>query len=215
MEIRNNNTSFGWRYPVHSAITENAVRKSKTLFKNVNDIANSSIRPDFEERAILCQTHFYYKDTKKSFLDYTKKANARAEYNRHVTEMIKNRESNRAIALDHAGRAAHYLQDICQPQHISKGGVIKKAIERNTHKMFESLAYDSYKNLIKNANKKNNQMNARSFSDLFDKTLDESSQIDVPTKKNQNKWNDIAQSGINIAVSATNKFFEMVEQVFN
>ena len=167
MEIRNNNTSFGWRYPVHSAITENAVRKSKTLFKNVNDIANSSIRPDFEERAILCQTHFYYKDTKKSFLDYTKKANARAEYNLHVTEM------------------------------------------------FESLAYDSHKNLIKNANKKNNQMNARSFSDLFNKTLDESSQIDVPTKKNQNKWNDIAQSGINIAVSATNKFFEMVEQVFN
>lgn len=215
MEIKNNNISFGWRYPVHSAMTENAVKKSKTLFSNINDIANSSIRPDFEERAILCQTHFYYKDTGRSFLDFSKKANAKAEYNRHVTEMIKNRETNRALALDHAGRAVHYLQDICQPQHISKGGVIKKAIERDVHKKFECLAFDKHDELIKNANENNKDIKARSFSDLFNKTIDESSQINVPTKKNKDTWNDIAQSGINVAVSATNKFFEMVEHVFS
>ncbi|MCM1265448.1 MAG: hypothetical protein NC200_04540 [Candidatus Gastranaerophilales bacterium] len=136
-------------------------------------------------------------------------------YHKHVKEMLKLRNTDKEAAKEHAGRAIHYLQDISQPQHIEKGNVLQKAIERPAHKKFEQYSCERRHHLIRQAHKSNEQIYATSFSQLFNNTLSISSEMEVPTMKNKSNWSNIAQQGYNIALSATKKFIEMFDKILS
>lgn len=216
MDINNNTkTNFGWRWPEHKTISRNSLKKVPAMCKSFGNMIEASILPDFDETYILYQKHFYFPNTNKSYLDIKGKSNARAMYYKHVQEMIKHRNTDRDTAIEHAGRAVHYLQDICQPQHISQGGIIKKTLERTAHKDFEKLACNQRNTLVNNANNSDIKISARSFSDLFKQTIAISKNIEVPKHNNKNNWINIAQQGYDTAVCATDKFIELVNHVFS
>lgn len=216
MNIDNHNkTNFGWRWPEHKNITTNSLQKMLKNKAYSEEIVNASISPDFDETFFLYQKHFYFPQTNKSYLDITGKRNSRAMYYKHVKKMIKLRDKDREQALEHAGRALHFLQDICQPQHIKEGNIIQKALEKKTHKQFENLSCNNSEILIKNANNSEINIKAKSFKELFENTINKSKQIEVPKRNNKLKWEDIAQEGYNITVKASNKFIEMINHVFN
>lgn len=88
----------------------------------------------------------------------------------YPNESTKSLSSRKYIGTDEAGRALHYLQDMTQPNHIDSGSIITKAKEAAVpHHRFEINAYDKQNNFYDNYTPI--EINANSFNDLFDKTV--------------------------------------------
>lgn len=51
---------------------------------------------------------------------------------------------------------------------------------------------------------------ANSFNDLFDKTVNLSLKNQIPQKNNIENWNNITQNALDLAISSTKKYIEML-----
>lgn len=208
--------SFGWYYPMHANILKNAA-KNTSIPKTIQNILLESVqKPDLEEFFLYGQKHFYYPNDKiKSYLDYTGTHNAQHLYKTHMKKALKAfRFGNTEIGADEAGRALHYLQDMTQPNHIDSGSIIKKAKEAVVpHHKFEMDAYDKQNNFYDNHNPI--EISANSFNDLFNKTVNLSQKTQIPRKNNIENWDNIAQNGLDLAISTTRKFIEMLSSIID
>lgn len=203
--------SFGWYYPMHANILKNATKNTSIPKITQNILMESVQKPDLEEFFLYGQKHFYYPNDKiKSYLDYTGTHNAKHLYKTHMKKALKAfRAGNTTIGTDEAGRALHYLQDMTQPNHIDSGSIITKAKEAAVpHHRFEINAYDKQNNFYDNYTPI--EINANSFNDLFDKTVNLSQRNQIPRKNNIENWDNITQNAIDLAISTTRKFIEML-----
>lgn len=206
-----NSPSFGWYYPMHSKILKNAA-KNTTISEKAHAILLKSVqRPDLEEFFLFGQKHFYYPNDKiKSYLDYTGTHNARHLYKTHMRRALKAfRNGDFEIGAEQAGRALHYLQDMTQPNHIDSGSIIKKAKEAIVpHHKFEMDTYDKQNEFYDKYTPI--EIMANSFNDLFNKTVNLSQKNQIPRRNNIENWNNITQNGVDLAISSTRKFLEML-----
>lgn len=206
-----NSISFGWHYPMHTNILKKATRNSNIPEMIENILLKSVQKPDLEENFLYGQKHFYYPNDKiKSYLDYTGTHNAKHLYKTHLKKSLNFfRVGNIIHGTDEAGRALHYLQDMTQPNHIDSGSIITKAKEFAVpHLKFEMDAYDKQNKFYDNYT--TIEINAKSFNDLFDKTVNLSQKNQIPRKNNIENWDNITQNAIDLAISSTRKFIEML-----
>lgn len=202
---------FGWHYPMHADIIRKATQNSDIPEGMRNILLKSVQKPDLDENFLYGQKHFYYPNDKiKSYLDYTGTHNAKHLYKTHLKKALKAiRSGNNGIFTDEAGRALHYLQDMTQPNHIDSGSIIKKAQEAAVpHHKFEMDAYAKQNKFYDNCTAI--EIDAKSFNDLFDKTINLSQKNQIPRKNNIENWDNITQNAISLAISSTRKFIEML-----
>ncbi len=206
--------SFGWYYPMHANITETATKNSG-ISKTINNILLKSVQePDLKEFFLCGQKHFYYpKDRVKSYLDYTGTHNAKYMYKKHMKKALKAlKTGNTENGADEAGLALHYLQDMTQPNHIDSGSIITKAKEALIpHHKFEMNAYEKQNKFYDNYTPI--EITANSFNDLFYKTVNLSKKNQIPGKNNIENWDNITQNTINLAISTTKKFLELLNNI--
>ncbi len=212
MKTNNNNpTSFGWHYKNHADIVRNT-NIAKSIDKSILETLETFVqKPDFDEFFLYGQKHFYYPNDKiKSFLDYTGTHNAKSVYKEHLSKMNKFFSFGKlGQGLEEAGRALHYLQDVTQSHHIDSGSIIKKAKDAvNPHHSFEMFVNSKIDFLLTKT--KPIELKANSFETLFDEVINLSKANEIPSMKNINDWEKIAQDAMNIATAATQKFIELL-----
>ena len=140
-----------------------------------------------------------------SYMDYNGKNNAKAAYLDHL-DKIDNAIEDEDIdfAIENAGRACHFLQDVSQPQHIEETSTLGKAIDLKIHTDFEDFSEKHVNDFAKEfqADLSSRRHNIQLFQDTFTQTK-ETGKI---TRKNEPDWNEISQKQFNIAVQATKEF---------
>lgn len=212
ININKHNPSFGWHYPMHKKILTAVLDNAKIPHYNeITRILRESVqKPDLDEFFLYGQSHFYYpKDIIKSYLDITGTHNAKAAYKKHLSKMDKYLSCKAAEpALDEAGRALHYLQDMAQPNHIQSGSIIRKAIDKKMHADFEMSSFAIQDKLLNNANPP--AVNSADFDTLFKDTIELSLPNKFPSSNNVSEWGNIAQKGIDTAVGSTKRFLELL-----
>lgn len=144
-----------------------------------------------------------------SYMDYNGKNNAKAAYLEHLDKIDNAIEDEDIdIAIENAGRACHFLQDVAQPQHIEETSTIGKAIDLKIHTDFEDFA-EKHANDFANefqADITSKRHNLQLFQDTFTQTKD----TGKITRKNEPNWNEIGQKQFNIAVQATKEFLQNI-----
>ena len=176
-------------------------------------------KPDDDELGFMVNKHFYTPlipgDSRKvvSYMDNDGTSNAKAAFDEHV-EKIDFAFSKNDInsAVEHAGRALHFLQDVAQPQHTEFGTFIDKTIDVAAHVDFEEQV-EKNMDLLANANDENRNANsvfkmktAKNTEELFDNTVKFSMASDKIVRKNSSSWNNIAERQYNLAVNTTKQF---------
>lgn len=209
-------TYFGWRDATHKEIVETVLKDYPNLQQYGPILEEFVQKPDFDEKGFKSNNHFYFPPKSfsvfKSFLDISGKSNAYAYYLKHVSIMQDCIEKGDIpTALEHAGRAMHFLQDVSQPHHSHRGNIIKKANERAVHSEFETFAKENQEQFLNSLTCKNQHYD--NFSDLFIKTANYSSNSKSASKENKDEWEQIAQNGINNAFSATKEFINKLNSL--
>ena len=187
--------NFGWHYRMHTKILNKAAEISN--FKAENPHAFAILQNAVPEKRI------------KSFLDFSGKHNAKYLYLRHLSKFFEELKNKNCITgFDEAGRALHYLQDITQPQHIESGSIIRKALDKSMHHRFEVQAFGNCDKYINN-HTPYAFVKTHDFLSLFNQTVKISRKNKIPSNKNTSDWDNIAQSGVNLAIDATKRFLEI------
>ena len=214
MNINNNSNklvSFGWYTTIHGNVTKSVGKKLGLSSNLLKKIAYYAQKPDFDEIFLFRQKHYFYPNKNKSFLDITKTRNAKYAYKKHINKMKKAFSmGEQDKAINEAGRALHFLQDMSQPHHIEEGSFFQKVKTA----IFPHIAFETKIHTIQNDlyNKsKPINIDAKNFDELFKSTLQLSQKIEIPQKSNQDNWTNIGQKAINITIASTNKFFELVK----
>ncbi|MEI8128670.1 MAG: hypothetical protein WCG95_03530 [bacterium] len=208
MKINNQNqTSFGWKDVTHKKITEASLADTPELAKYQKDLVNFVQRPDFDENGVNSNSHFYFPFAeKKSFSDSSGSDNAYGRYSYHVGQIKTSLENNdKQGAIEHAGRALHFLQDVSEQHHSHQGNLFQKAQEQNIHIEFEDFIKDNQDKIFKNIAPKQVEGN-KNFDDLFIKTAEYSARSDFATINNRDKWERLGQDGLSNAMHATREF---------
>lgn len=205
-----NKANFGWRYPTHMKITAKAVDELPNLRKYKDILTEFVQKPDFDERGFKGNNHFYFTPTlfhpRESFLDLTGRNNAASKFSEHVFyfEELFNKDKNEA--LEHAGRALHFLQDVTQPQHTERGTVLQKWKDLEIHKQFEAFAFKNEDYFTKNAKPVQLELEPDNIIDLFDEAVFHSEHGKQVRADNAKEWTGIAQTGISNAIQVTKEF---------
>lgn len=204
MKIENqkqHNINFGWCKSMHGDMTHYAL-KGVVPKKVLEKFCRYVQLPDEDEAFLYGQKHFL-----GGFLDFRGKSNARYAARQHIKELYKDKRDPKSD--EHAFRFLHYLQDITQPNHIEKSSIFKKIRDAIIpHHKFEVMMCDNQEELYKNSQEV--PLRSNNLKNLFEEVLSISSKNEPPSRKNQEKWFEIAQNGINLALSATRRFFEIV-----
>lgn len=215
-----NQTSFGWKDVTHKKLIDTALEDYPELQQYQPVLDKFVQRPDLDETGFKANKHFYFPSLEfgvfKSYLDFNGISNAYTCYTYHVTAMQDCVEKgNKAKALEHAGRAMHFLQDISQPHHTHSGNISKKASERSIHRKFETFVKDNQEKFISSVPSSSQKQVFKDFDDLFINTANYSASREPATKGNMNKWNNLAQDGINTALNATEVFMRKLNSLLN
>lgn len=144
-----------------------------------------------------------------SYMDYNGKNNAKAAYLEHLDKIDNAIEDEDVdIAIENAGRACHFLQDVAQPQHIEETSTIGKAIDLKIHTDFEDFSEKHANEFADNFQPDitSRRHNIQLFQDTFSQTKD----TGKITRKNEPNWNEISQKQFNIAVQATKEFLQNI-----
>ncbi len=216
-----NKTSFGWRFKTHEKITGIILEDFPKLEKYKNTITKFVTRPDFDERGFKGNNHFYYPPRgfrhRESFFDFFACNNAAARYTIHMYEFDRFVNRDNQKAMEHAGRALHFLQDVTQPQHTERGTILKKWKDLKIHKEFENYTLDNQDKFISKALEGNAERGGwykdYDYNDkdkLFNFQVAFSTAIPPANKENKLFWDYIAQYGITNAVEATKGFLNIV-----
>lgn len=214
-------TSFGWRFKTHEKITEIILEDFPKLDKYKSTITKFVTRPDFDERGFKGNNHFYYPAKtlrpRQSFLDFLGQNNAASRYSLHMYEFNRLLGKDDNKAMEHAGRALHFLQDVTQPQHTERGTVLKKWIDLKVHKEFENYTLNNQDKFITNALEGNAERGGwykdygyEDRDNLFNFQVAFSTAISPANKQNRLSWDYIAQFGITNAVEATKGFLNII-----
>ncbi len=144
-----------------------------------------------------------------SYMDYNGKNNAKYAYLDHLDKIdnaIEDEDTD--FAIENAGRACHFLQDIAQPQHIEETSTIGKAIDLKIHTDFEDFAEKHANDFAKDfqTDVTSKRHNVQLFQDTFTQTK-ETGKI---TRKNEPNWNEIGKKQFDIAVQATKEFLQNI-----
>jgi len=202
---------------IHKRIVQVALSDNNRIKQYENVLKTFVQKPDFDETAFKSNNHFYYpfnKGKSKSFMDFKGKQNAYSSYMNHVGNMQKCiEEKNIDNALEHAGRALHFLQDISEPHHSHKGNILQKIMEKAVHLEFEAYVRYNWEKFFGSLSQEIHSEKSNDFSDLFIKTAKHSANSDVATKRNKEDWDNIARDGLSNAVSATKEFVAMFDRL--
>ncbi len=79
------------------------------------------------------------------------------------------------------------------------------------HHKFETDAYKKQNKFYYNYTPV--EITANSYNDLFNKTVNLSQKNQIPTKDNIENWDNITQNAINLAISTTKKFLELLNNI--
>ncbi len=209
-----NKTNFGWSFKTHAAITGKVADEIPKLKKYKNTLIKFVQQPDFDERGFKGNNHFYFTPLmfrpKESFLDFFGKNNAGARFNEHVYYFDKLVKIDEPEAMEHAGRALHFLQDVTQPQHTERGSVWKKWKDLKLHKKFEIYVSEEQDTFIKNAKPAELLLETDEPDELFEEAVFLSENGKQVKKDRKQDWDEIAQTGISNAISLTKHFLEYV-----
>lgn len=205
-----NKTNFGWRYPTHKHVTALVVDSNPKLKQYSNILTDFVVRPDFDERGFKGNNHFYYPPQlfrpRESFMDITGKNNALARYEAHLFYFENFVNKDNKTAMEHAGRALHFLQDVTQPHHIQRGTVFQKWRDLDTHLSFEEYENRYHDFFLKHGQKVELDVEPNNFVDLFDESVTLSETVTPATAKNKELWGNIAMEGISNMVAVTKEF---------
>ncbi len=214
----NSTPNFGWKYPTHQKITAMLTDEFDNLANVKKIVAKSVIKPDFDDNGFKCNNHFYFLPeifcSRASFLDITGQNNALARYKYHVSNFERLQVKDKNTALEHAGRALHFLQDMTQPQHIKRGSFFEKFLDLKSHQTFENMAMINDEKFIKNASNVELDFTPDSFSDLFDETVALTEELIPIRKDNKDSWTFVAQEGISNMIAVTREFLNIVSNSF-
>ena len=143
-----------------------------------------------------------------SFMDFNGKNNAKFAYEEQI-DCIDDAiaDNNTMKAIQAAGRACHFIEDMAQPQHTQEKSTIGKAVDLKLHVEYEKYAEDNTDKFIDKVNLNNTQQ--RKDSQIFTDTFKESHPVKI-TKENKDNWDEITQNQFNIAVQATKEFLQNV-----
>lgn len=142
-----------------------------------------------------------------SYMDYNGKNNAKYAYLEHLDKMDNAIEDEDIdLAIENAGRACHFLQDVSQPQHIEETTTLGKAIDLKIHTDFEDF---TEKNVNEYAQKyETESTDRRHYLQLFQDTFGQTKELGKITRKNEPEWKEMSQKQFNMAVQATKEFLQ-------
>lgn len=205
-----NKTSFGWRYPTHENVTSLVVDQIPKLNKFKQTLTKFVTKPDFDERGFKDNTHFYYPTKlfrpRESFMDFTGRNNALYKFEDHMYKFDRLVNKDNDKAMEHAGRALHFLQDMTQPQHVQRGNIFQKWRELKVHTDFEEFEHKYHDNFVKNSKKVLLDVKEGDYSDLFDEAVFLSENATPASKLNSDMWVYMAQDGISNMIAVTKEF---------
>ena len=214
-----NNINFGLNYNTHRKIAQKLIEEEYPNLQKYVPIIKTAVEiPDFSELGFYCNTHFYYPidsyiKPRESYLDFDGLHNARSKYNEHVNKFIDYAKEYSFVDMaEEAGRAKHFLDDMSVGFHSQRGNWIQKLREKKLHKYFEDYIYNNEDELIKNAKKSPVEFKTDNFDDIFMSVVNYSKNTELPTNNNLNRWHEIAQNTINIAIDSSREFFNKISE---
>ena len=184
---------------------------SKTFFELLKE---STQKPDFDERGLFGNWHFFSPTINKSYLDFNGKNNALYHYKMHVSNMLSAiSEKNIEQVMEHAGRALHFLQDGTQPMH-SKGCTFFNTFTCfKTHRSFEKFLEKCQDKFFKSNKYKPSHFDT--FEDLYMNNVALSQKSELPTSKNKYDWESIGETGVRQAMDSTRDFLEKLAMMLD
>lgn len=218
---QNYSPNFGWNIRTHLAITEEALKDSPNLPKNLQRyVARASELPDLDrcELADMNSAHFY--DVLNEDPSYgtvnDKKNNAKSKFLFHTRKAKQAAKKNNLEAfLRSIGYAAHYLQDGGTPPHTEHGNYLHKLFRIPMHTDFErgkKRGASSRLDILK----KNYEYERLPFSTLemlFHNTALYTIQPENHVNYlNKRKWSEIQQRCFNRCVNVSKMYFEYILQ---
>lgn len=214
-----NNTNFGLNTYTHSKIAKKLVDEEYPKLQKYIPILKYAVeKPDFDELGFHSNTHFYYPvesylKPRESFFDFDGEHNARAKYNEHIDKFFAASKYFRfGEMIEEAGRAKHFLDDMSVGLHVQRGNIYQKWKDQKMHHDFEAYMYDNEDFLINNAKKSPVKFRTDDFDDIFMSVVDYSKNSEFPNYANRNRWSEIAQNTINVAIDASRVFFDKLSE---
>lgn len=214
-----NNPSFGLNTYTHSKIAKKLVEEEYPKLQKYIPILKYAVeKPDFDELGFHSNTHFYYPvesslKPRESFFDFDGDHNARAKYNEHIDKFFAASKYYRfGEMLEEAGRAKHFLDDMSVGLHVQRGNIFQKWKDQKMHHDFETYMYDNEDLFINNAKKSPVKFKTDDFDDIFMSVVNYSKNSEFPNDANRNRWSEIAQNTINVAIDASRVFFDKISE---
>jgi hypothetical protein len=206
-----NKITFGWKSSGHAAIVGSALETNPELKMFRAELVNNAVKPDYDEVGFKSNAHLYYAgpETPHSFFDKKGQNNAFAHYQLHVEAMERAIEQGEnRTAMEHAGRALHFLQDVGQPHHVKRANLFMKFLERSVHIKFEDYVEKQQGLDIKFKKTNTDISTSNTFNDIFENVVKISDKMVAPTIQNKLLWKSIAQEGLGNSLSATDVFMQ-------
>ncbi len=198
-------TNFGWFYGTHKRVTRFALKNIPELANYKGLLEEFAQRPDFDEKGLFNNWHFFSPTLKKKNVDFNGKNNAFSKYKEHVENMLKGiSEKNSDKYIEHAGRAIHFLQDMTQPQHTQKSFIFNKILHLRMHLAFEEFVKENQQDCFCEYIEK--PFINRSYDDIFMENVNLSYKSELPLSNNRYIWERLGKNGINQAISSTKDF---------
>ena len=214
-----NGINFGLNSNTHKKIAQKLIKEEYPKLRNYAPIIqNAVVKPDFEEIGFHCNTHFYYPDQnmfrpRESFFDFDGQHNARSKFNEHMNNFMEASKYCRFSEMaDEAGRAKHFLDDMSVGLHVQRGNILQKWRDKKMHERFEIYIRDNDDAFIKNAEKSPVEFKTDTFDDIFMSVANFTKDTEFPNSTNTDKWPEIAQNTINVAMDASRVFFDKVSK---
>ena len=196
--------SFGWKFYIHSKITEKAVDELIKCPPYMAEYADKSVIGEIS-RAIL------YMRTRLKGITLLQN-DVRTGYIKHIEKMRDAfSNSNKQKGYKEAGRALHLLQDITYPARnsFSLNNIFRRFFIGKTQ--FQSSVDDIYQDVI-DSYSSGYKSKSNTFIELFDETLSRTQTVSAPNKTNKNSWFLSAIKSIDISIDSTKRFLELLNK---
>ena len=196
---------FGWKFYIHSKITQKAVDELIKCPPQIAESADKSVIGEIS-RAIL------YMRTRIKRITPLQNG-VRTGYIKHIenmSEAFKN-SSNSQEGYKEAGRALHILQDMTYPgrNSFSLNNIFRRFFWGETQ--FQSSVDDIYQDVI-DSYSSGYKSKSNTFIELFDETLSRTQTVSAPNKTNKNSWFLYTIKAIDISIDSTKRFLELLNK---
>jgi len=205
----NNSPAFGWHEKTHSKMVKAVIGETGALKKFSKVLQDFVQRPDFDEKGLFYNSHFYYAaKNKTSFLNFDGKSNALDKYLMHLGKMFDSlRAGNDLPTIQEAGRALHFLQDVSQPQHVAPTNAVGKFFVSKRHILFENIADTNFKAIKHNYIPQSAPGKiGRSFEELFFENVAHSKGILENETLKKGNYPELARKSVLQGLRSTSMF---------